>query len=284
MPVTCEVRVAGPDEPGSAGGYLLAGSKGNQEPADLLVVAVGQGGEVAADETLDSVLGASAADVIATSRLTGKAGQSASAVARHNGTLTRVLFLGVGTRSAAALRRSGGELGRLMRPGEAAIADVLAGLAPAQVQAFAEGVLLGSYRFSEKSADVGVMPGQSVVRLVVPPELADPAAAVDQAVTIAAAVALTRDLANTPSLRKTPAWLAQAAADVAASTGLTIRVRAEQELAAEGFGGITAVGIRVSTAAQAHRAFLRATRRRQARGPRGQGHHLRQRRAFAQAQ
>ncbi|HET9898294.1 MAG TPA: leucyl aminopeptidase [Streptosporangiaceae bacterium] len=242
MPVTCEVRVAGPGEPRSAGGYLLAGRQGHQEPAELAVVAVGEGGEVAADEALDSVLGASAADVAATSRLTGKAGQIASTVARHNGTLTRVLFLGVGNRSLAALRKSGGELGRLMRPGEAAIADVLAGLAADQVQAFTEGVLLGSYRFSEKSADVGVTPKKSVVRFVVPAGLAEPGAAVGTADTIAAAVALTRDLANTPSLRKTPEWLAQAAADVAARAGLAIRVRTEQELADAGFGGISAVG------------------------------------------
>ncbi len=244
MPVICEVAVAGPDEPRSAGAYLLARSKGAQEPADLLVVAVGQGGEVAADEALDSVLGASAADVVTTLQLTGRAGQTASAVARHDGALARVVFLGLGNRSAAALRKAGGELGRLLRPGEAAIADVLAGLAPAQVQAFAEGVLLGSYRFSEKSADAGVTPRKSVVRLVVPAGAASDelAEAAGQAATIAAAVALTRDLANTPSLRKTPDWLAQAAAEVAVSTGLTIRVRAEQELAAEGFGGITAVG------------------------------------------
>ncbi|MBO0816714.1 MAG: leucyl aminopeptidase family protein, partial [Actinobacteria bacterium] len=45
-----------------------------------------------------------------------------------------------------------------------------------------------------------------------------------------------------PSSRKTPAWLAGEAARVAAASGLTVRVREPGELAAEGFGGILAVG------------------------------------------
>ncbi len=55
-------------------------------------------------------------------------------------------------------------------------------------------------------------------------------------------MALARDLANMPSGRKTPAWLAGEAARAAAGGGLTVRVREAGELAAEGFGGILAVG------------------------------------------
>jgi leucyl aminopeptidase len=63
-----------------------------------------------------------------------------------------------------------------------------------------------------------------------------------EAAAFAAAVALARDLSNTPSARKSPQWLADAAVDVAARSGLTIRVWNEAELAKGGFGGIVAVG------------------------------------------
>jgi leucyl aminopeptidase len=67
-------------------------------------------------------------------------------------------------------------------------------------------------------------------------------AAVSAARAVAEAVGLARDLANMPSSRKTPAWLAGEAARVAAASGLAVRVREPGELAAEGFGGILAVG------------------------------------------
>jgi leucyl aminopeptidase len=68
------------------------------------------------------------------------------------------------------------------------------------------------------------------------------AAAVTAAGAVAEAVGLARDLTNMPSARKTPAWLAGEAVTVAAASGLTVRIREPGELAAEGFGGILAVG------------------------------------------
>jgi leucyl aminopeptidase len=54
---------------------------------------------------------------------------------------------------------------------------------------------------------------------------------------------LARDLTNTPSLEKSPAWFASRVARAAAGTsGLRLTVREPRELAAEGFGGILAVG------------------------------------------
>jgi len=53
---------------------------------------------------------------------------------------------------------------------------------------------------------------------------------------------LARQLAITPSNEKDPAWLAARATELAASTGLAVTVWDEKKLAAEGFGGILAVG------------------------------------------
>jgi leucyl aminopeptidase len=67
-------------------------------------------------------------------------------------------------------------------------------------------------------------------------------AAVRRGETLARATVLARDLANTPSAEKSPAWLADRAKEIAGETGLSLRVRTEEELRAGGFGGLLAVG------------------------------------------
>ena len=242
MPVTSALTTLHTDGAGTAGDYLRAVQAGRCEPAEQLVVAVGSGGGVALDETLDSVLGVTSAEVVAAAQLSGKAGQLTSVVAKLGDAVLRVLFVGVGDRSARELRKAGGEVARQVRPGESAVADMAAGLTDGQLSALAEGILLGSYRYTEKSADVDAPAKSNDVRLLVPHGSAGADAAISRAAAVAAAVALARDLANTPSLRKCPQWLAEAAAEVAAGAGLEMRVWDEQQLAQAGFGGIAAVG------------------------------------------
>jgi leucyl aminopeptidase len=55
-------------------------------------------------------------------------------------------------------------------------------------------------------------------------------------------VRLARDLTNTPSLEKSPDWLADQVVRIAGPSQLDVVVRDEAALAAEGFGGILAVG------------------------------------------
>ena len=63
----------------------------------------------------------------------------------------------------------------------------------------------------------------------------------------ARATLLARSLASTPSNIKNPPWLAALAADLAREAGLGCRVWDEGDLAAEGFGGIIAVGSGAAT-------------------------------------
>ena len=174
------------------------------------------------------------------------------------------MFLGTGDGSAPALRRAGGCLGRRVAAGRTAVAMLPADVSPDAVQAFAEGVLLGSYRYAFAS---GGQPARSaspdgpgpqerpgapdgprdpggVVRLlaVAPADAAAFSTAVDRAAALAGAVAFARDLVNTPSVRKSPQWLADQAIELAHRCGLRVRVRGGDELAAAGFGGIVAVG------------------------------------------
>ncbi|HXP21243.1 MAG TPA: leucyl aminopeptidase [Streptosporangiaceae bacterium] len=237
MPITTTVTALPGTGPSTVGEYLTAMAAGSCELADLMVLAVEEGGQVAVDSELDPLLGVGISDIIAAHQLTGKPGQIASVLARAGEATVRIAFVGVGDRSARALRRAGGEIGRVLGRADRAVSAVVAGQPDDQARAFAEGVLLGSYRYSEKSAGGQESGAAATMRLLA--AASDP---VGEAAEFAAAVALARDLTNTPSVRKSPRWLADAAADVAAKAGLTIRVWAAEELADAGFGGITAVG------------------------------------------
>ncbi|WP_051580415.1 leucyl aminopeptidase family protein [Pseudonocardia acaciae] len=175
------------------------------------------------------------------------------------------LLLGIGDRATdpAGLRRAGAALaGRLRaRADEAAdatsdpngagrpVAVPAAGLSESSravlstepITELVTGLVLGSHRFRVSTRRPSA-PGR--VELVVPgAELAVARERAEVAGALAAATALARDLASTPSDVKTPTWLVETAAEVAATVpGLTSRTWPSERLAAEGFGGLLAVG------------------------------------------
>jgi leucyl aminopeptidase len=217
---------------------------GPAEGGEDIAVAIQGAGEAG----LEPYLGGPAADVLAACAASGGAGDIATTVVRAGGQARRLLFLGLGNGSEADLRTAGAALGRRVTPGHRMLVSAARGQPAEEVRAFAEGLLLGSYRSSlasgrEGSGELGARPAgpPGEVRLLVAAE-GTGLAAVDEARTVAEAVALARDLANTPSLTKTPAWLAGEAVRVAAASGLSVRIWEPAELAAEGFGGLLAVG------------------------------------------
>jgi leucyl aminopeptidase len=226
--------------PAPVGGSLaahLAAVTGGADDGDDIVVAV-QGVETA---DLDPYLGGPAADVLAACDATGQAGDVTPVAMRAGDKPRRLLLLGLGDESAADMRKAGAALGRRAAPERGMLAAAALGQPAESVRAFAEGLLLGSYRFSLASGAARET-GPSEVRILVPAGDQEATAAVSAARAVAEAVGLARDLANMPSSRKTPAWLAGEAARVAAASALTVRVREPGELDTEGFGGILAVG------------------------------------------
>jgi leucyl aminopeptidase len=226
--------------PAPAGGPLaahLAAVTGGADDGEDIVVAV-QGAETAG---LDPYLGGPAADVLAACDATGKAGDVTPVAMRAGDKPRRLLLLGLGDESAADMRKAGAALGRRAAPERGMLAAAALGQPAESVRAFAEGLLLGSYRFSLAS-DAAREASRREVRMLVPAGDHGATAAVSAARAVAEAVGLARDLANMPSSRKSPAWLAGEAARVAAASGLAVRVHEPGELAAEGFGGILAVG------------------------------------------
>lgn len=116
------------------------------------------------------------------------------------------------------------------------------------VGAFVEGLLLGGFRPSHVSvlstsgsADTVVEPGaQPAARTMLLTDADD--AVLRRSVTAATASLIARNLANAPANVATPQWLVERARTVAERSGLTVTVRDEEALAAEGFGGLMAVG------------------------------------------
>jgi leucyl aminopeptidase len=155
----------------------------------------------------------------------------------------RLLLVGVGTGSPLHLRRAGAAAARRAAGVGTLATDLAADLDEEGVRAVVEGALLAAYRFradgarrEPRTAPVG--------RLVLHVGRRDAAAraAVRLATVAATATHRARDLANTPSQLKDPAWLARQARDLGRRTGLEVTVRDERALAAEGFGGVLAVG------------------------------------------
>jgi len=272
LPLT--VRVSLRSRPGELPfqSYLSDLMAGEADPPDILFIGVraeeepapGAADPDARATGLDSLLPLPAEKLLAAVGHAGAPGELAeSAIAVGNHAL-RVAFLGIGDGSPAALRRAGAEAGRRCRAGQTAAADLTA-FAPAEVAAFAEGVLLGGYQFTLRSpadadsaaADSAAATDGAAAATELPAGhpggaegdmtlvVADGQASegpVQRAQVIARAVALARDLANSPSLAKTPEWLAGEAARLTAGHGVEVRAWPASELGAAGFGGIVAVG------------------------------------------
>jgi leucyl aminopeptidase len=155
-------------------------------------------------------------------------------------TFGAALLVGVGERTPRDLRRAGAALARRVRGRERVATSVAADAADDGLQAFVEGLLLGSFGFTRRTSP----PRPAAVAFVLAglDRPGDRERAVERARTLAAAGWSSRVLALTPSNEKNPAWLAAQAAMVAERAGLSCRQWDERQLAADGFGGLVGVG------------------------------------------
>ncbi|MEH0843285.1 leucyl aminopeptidase family protein [Micromonospora sp. CPCC 205711] len=182
---------------------------------------------------------AEAAALLPAARLTGRAGETYRHL-RPTRTPGRLLLLGVGEGTDRHWRTAGAALARAASDETHITLALPADAAEGTVRALVEGLLLASYRF--RMTDAGERPALAEVELLAtdPDGYRD---AVDTARTTAEMTRFARDLTNTPSSVKNPQWFAaQVEAAAADLPDLHLRVRGPEELAAEGFGGILAVG------------------------------------------
>ncbi|MEU1808456.1 leucyl aminopeptidase family protein [Micromonospora aurantiaca (nom. illeg.)] len=220
------VRPGGPDSPDP-----LASPDSTISPdstARLVPAAVPLGDDVPAE----------AAAVLSAAGLTGAAGEVREHL-RPGGSPARLWLLGVGEGDERDWRTAGAALARAAKD-ETQITIALPGEATAALRGLAEGLLLGSYRF--RLTESGKRPALAEVSVLVD----DPdalAGTLDAARATAETTRLARDLTNMPSSTKNPEWFAAQVAEAASGRpDLHLRVRGPEELAAEGFGGLLAVG------------------------------------------
>ena len=151
----------------------------------------------------------------------------------------RVLLVAIGSGQPKDMRAAGAGLARSARCRRLTVAAT--GLQADQVGALAEGMALGAYRFTlrAKSATDSEL---TAVEVLAPGAADDVKEAINRARTAAAATGWARDLANARSSVKTPDWLGRQAAAVLTPLGVRVDVHDETWLAAQGFGGVLAVG------------------------------------------
>lgn len=192
------------------------------------------------------------AELAERAHLTGSAGEawtlllprpvgSGSAALPWQSLPRRVVLVGVGDSSPLAMRRAGAALARATR-GLRRVLTTVGTESPESVRAFAEGYLLANYRVQRIGAPVPARELPAGELVLVGRDDDATADALDTAVRGSTATWLVRDLANTPSNIKNPEWMADRAAELGQAAGLTVTVRGPKELAAQGFGGILAVG------------------------------------------
>ncbi|HEX6969820.1 MAG TPA: leucyl aminopeptidase [Micromonosporaceae bacterium] len=155
-------------------------------------------------------------------------------------TPSRVLLVGTGAGGEADWRAFGAALARVRVPDGSLTVALPADAGPEAVRGLAEGLWLASYRFRMTDRDDDATVRDVVVAV---PEPARYEAALAAARVTARATRFARDLTNMPSSVKCPEWFAdQVRAAAREYDGLTVTVREPEQLAAEGFGGILAVG------------------------------------------
>lgn len=140
---------------------------------------------------------------------------------------------GAAIRATAGLARVGITLARI---GEEFSAEL--------VQAVGEGAVLGAYRFDEYRSEepkAAELPAEDVVVLAGSTD-GEAAAALQRAVRIGEAVCLARDFVNTPPNDLYPDSFARRAQALAGTAGVQAEIYDEQQLDAEGYGGLLAVG------------------------------------------
>lgn len=194
-----------------------------------------------ADEASEA-LGIDLLAALEAARGTGRTGEVTTipVAAGPSDAVSLVLLVGVGEGSVTDFRRAGAAVARAAKD-RASVVTTLAAIAPDEgLGAFVVGAMLASFSFHWRSTGPKERPVARVVLADVSDDGADDELA--RAIALGGAGWRSRTLATVPANLKTPAWLAEQAVEVGEAAGLAVKVWDEQQLAAEGFGGLLAVG------------------------------------------
>jgi leucyl aminopeptidase len=223
--------------------FRVATSDPASSSADLIVAPVASATKRGAKLFLPGGLAELASpQVVARHGFTGEAGQTLMLP----GPARSVLVVGTGPASDGA-GADGGMRAAAMRAGLDArpfptVAVVLPAPGESEAAAFAEGFLMGSYRFDGLKTTPDPLRTKTVTVLAGAKEKSAVKRGLDRGATIGNAMNWARDLTNTSPSIATPAYLAGEARAMAKRAGLTFKLWNRAALERGGFGGILAVG------------------------------------------
>ncbi|ORB69485.1 leucyl aminopeptidase [Mycobacterium scrofulaceum] len=160
--------------------------------------------------------------------------------------VSSVLAIGLGKPRpewpADTIRRAAGVAARSLGTAETVL-TTLAGLPGVDVcSAAVEGLILGSYRFTEFRSGKTAPKDKGLRKITVLSTAKDAKAASAHGAAVATAVATARDFVNTPPSHLFPAEFAKRARSLGEAVGLEVEVLDEKALQKAGYGGVIGVG------------------------------------------
>ncbi|OBH86447.1 leucyl aminopeptidase [Mycobacterium sp. E2989] len=160
--------------------------------------------------------------------------------------VSSVLTIGLGKPrpewAADTIRRAAGVAARSLGTAEAAIVTLPGDFSADVCSATVEGLILGSYRFTEFRSDKTAPKDKGLRKITVLSASKDAKAASAHGAAVATAVATARDFVNTPPSHLFPAEFARRARSLGESVGLEVEVLDEKALQKAGYGGVIGVG------------------------------------------
>ena len=139
---------------------------------------------------------------------------------------------------ADVIRRAAGSAARALGSAETAVTT----LAALDLDAAVEGLILGSYRFTEFRTSKTAPKDSGLRKITVLSTAKDGKARAAHAAAVATAVATARDFVNTPPSHLFPAEFAKRAKALGESVGLEVEVLDDKALQKAGYGGVIGVG------------------------------------------
>jgi leucyl aminopeptidase len=213
----------------------------NTIPTDVLVVAVQktpEGPRILSDDPQFAQL----QDGLAAIGVTGAADELRR-LPLTSGIAGSLALIGTGTGiTTDDLRYAAGSVTRQLRGAESVVL-ALPATSTDDLLAILEGAAIGAYAYTEYRSKTLASTKLPVTTVTVVSDVTDSDAVIERASATAEAVHTVRDLVSAPPSHMYPATLADASIALASGLPVDVKVLAEEELAAEGFGGILAVGL-----------------------------------------
>ena len=220
--------------------------------ADILVVGVFEGSEITPVSKLDAALGGHLAVHVREEEFKAKSGATLTIHTHGKLPYRKLALLGLGERKGFDLKRLRSASAQATKMAAASKAKTMALWMPFEkasaktgeaLQALAEGLLLGGYRYDKYKEDKKSKPLEEAAVLVATNVNAKAfEKAVAEAEAFAGATAYARHLVNTPALDMHPATFVQEALALAVGQKrMSIKIFGKRELEQMGCGGILAV-------------------------------------------